>query len=161
MGGVITLRLPCSRRGMWWQDRWEVASELPVEQNRGWAPFPSMPWSLSRAGGGLPSPPCPGLSPEQGVGSLPSMPRSPSITTSPEKRRPDPLPLPVSTTVPSKQKGQSPTLTNRQSACCISGLGVVFCQLLFLPRDQNGKSISIGQPVVVCMVQSPRPSWGT
>ena len=80
---------------------------------------------------GLPSPPCPGLSPEQGVGSLPSMPRSPSITTCPEKRRPDPLPLPVSTTDPSKQKGQSPTLTNRQSACCISGLGVVFCSFFF------------------------------
>ena len=69
--------------------------------------------------------------PEQGVGSLPSMPRSPSITTSPEKRRPDPLPLPVSTIVPSKQKGQSPILTNRQSACCISGLGVVFCSFFF------------------------------
>ena len=69
--------------------------------------------------------------PEEGVGSLPSMPRSPSITTSPEKRRPDPLPLPVSTIVPSKQKGQSPILTNRQSACCISGLGVVFCSFFF------------------------------
>ena len=37
---------------------------------------------------GLPSPPCPGLFPEHGVGSLLSMPRSPSITTCPEKRRP-------------------------------------------------------------------------
>ena len=32
-------------------------------QSRGWAPFPSMPWSLSRAGGGLPSPLCTGLPP--------------------------------------------------------------------------------------------------
>ena len=60
-----------------------------------------------------------------GGAPFPSMHWSPFITTSPEERRPDPLPLPVSTIVPSKQKGQSPTLTNRQPACCILALGVI------------------------------------
>lgn len=53
--------------------------------------------------------------PEQGVGSLPSMPQSPSITTSPEKRRPDPLPLYHS---PKQAEGPEPH-THQQTICLL------------------------------------------
>lgn len=67
--------------------------------------------------------------------------------------------LPVSTTVPSKQKGQSPTLTNRQPACCISGLGVILSASL--PAKGPGWKVNLHWSACCCVhVQSPTPFWG-
>ena len=99
----------------------------------------------TRTGGGAPSPPCSGLPPSP-----------------PPQRRGDlthccSLSLPQSQASRRARAPHSPT----DSLPAASRDWALSCQLLFLPRDQNGKWISIGQPVVVCMVQSPRPSWGT